>query len=107
MANFNDITVSNSGSFGESAYTFGDVRLDMGGGYYSPLVDTSGSSATYTDLTGSSTNLNDYNNTYLTDSNINVFDVNALALNDVYPWIINIVGGFSDLTGTGNNFTDL
>lgn len=106
MANFSDTTQS-SLTFGEDGYTFGDIRLDMGGGYYSPLTDTTGSSATYTDLTGVGTSLNDDNDTYLSDSNVNVFEVNVLPLNDVYPWIVNLGGGFTDSLGSGNNFTDL
>lgn len=107
MAIFNDTDSNNTITFGEDGYTFGDIRLDFGGGEYSGFEDGSGTGANFTDLSGSLFAAQDRNSTHLSNSNVNVFSGNELPLNDVYPWMNFNNPGFIDLTGSADNFTDL
>lgn len=80
---------------------------DLTGGASSSLTDLTGTSKSWTDLTGSGKTFNDSDDEYLSDSNINALTVNAIPLNDVYPWKLYTVNAFTDLAGSGNNFVDL
>lgn len=79
--------------------------------------DTHSSNITITDATGASTSITDstfvggviYDGVLdiLNDSNINVFDLNSLPLNDVIPYdIISYGSGITDETGSATNITD-
>ena len=82
------------------------------------FTDLTGTSNSFTDLTGTSYSFSDGTGALtdmddrgiiviLTDSNVNVFTANELALNDVYPYYLSgIYGPWVDSTGTADNFTD-
>lgn len=71
------------------------------------FTDDTGISTTISDgsdVTGSSPS--DRGIVQYNDSNINVFDVNALVLNDVQLSSVLVISGITDSSGSATSFTD-